>query len=54
MLATKADLLLISMLAMVASCGCGSQSAPASHEEVKRVQTLPLTFGGFLKDGPEA
>jgi hypothetical protein len=51
---TKAGPLLLSMLTIVASCGCGSQGAPPSHDEVKRVQALPLTFGGFVKDGPEA
>lgn len=34
--------------------GCGNQAPPATHENEKREQVLPLTLGGFLKDGPEA
>jgi hypothetical protein len=41
-------------LSIVGSFGCGNEIAPAVHEEVKREQVLPLTFGGFLKDGPKA
>lgn len=44
------SLLLVCMLAEV---GCGNQNTPASHREIKREQVLPLTLGGFLKDGPE-
>jgi hypothetical protein len=39
---------------MVVSFGCENRNAPAIHEKLERAQTLPLTFGGFLKDGPEA
>ena len=42
------------VLFTVACFGCGNRSAPATHEDMKRAQVLPLTFGGFLKDGPEA
>jgi hypothetical protein len=34
--------------------GCGNQAPPATHENVKREQVLPLTLGGFIKDEPEA
>ena len=42
------------VLSIVASFGCGNQTAPTVHEEANREQVLPLTFGGFLKDGPKA
>jgi hypothetical protein len=44
----------VGVLCIVASFGCGNQSAPASHEEPKREQVLPLMLGGWLKGGPEA
>ena len=50
---TKAVPLLLSALTILASVGCEKQSAPAIHENVRREQVLPLTFGGFLKDGSE-
>ena len=50
----KVGQLLLSALTILASFGCGNQTVPAAHESVKREQVLPLTFGGFLKDGPEA
>jgi hypothetical protein len=49
----EAVLLLFSALTIVVSFGCGNQSAPTIHESVKREQVLPLTLGGFLKDGTE-
>jgi hypothetical protein len=51
---TKAGLLLLFAPGILASFGCSNQTAPAPHESVKQEQPLPLTFGGFLKDGPEA
>jgi hypothetical protein len=36
------------------SLGCQGRVAPAPHDVTKREQVLPLTLGGFLKDGPEA
>ena len=45
----------IVVLSGVASFGCRNQSAPAVHAGVgPQEQVLPLTFGGFLKNGPEA
>jgi hypothetical protein len=41
--------LTLSALTMLTFSNCGSQS----HDNVKRDQILPLTLGGFLKDGPE-
>jgi len=49
----KAGLLVFSAVIVLASFGCGNQSAPATHENVKPELVLPLTLGGFLKDGPE-
>jgi hypothetical protein len=50
----KAGLLLLSALNVLASSGCANQAAPTPHESLTQEQVLPLTFGGFLKDGPEA
>jgi hypothetical protein len=42
------------VLSMVVSFGCDTRSVPAVHEEGSREQTLALTLGGFLRDGPES
>jgi hypothetical protein len=44
----------VALLSLGASSGCGRQNSPTARAEAKREQVLPLTFGGFLKDGPEA
>src|SRR5712664_1117059 len=33
--------------------GCERETAPTQSGSAKREQELPLTFGGFLKGGPE-
>jgi hypothetical protein len=45
---------LFSALTVLAYSGCGNHVAIGAHENSKAEQILPLTFGGFLKDGPEA
>lgn len=45
---------LLSALTAVAYSGCGNHVAVGAHENTRPEQILPLTFGGFLKDGPEA
>jgi hypothetical protein len=42
------------VLSIFASFGCGDRNILSTDQEAKREQALPLTFGGFLKDGPEA
>ena len=48
----RKTVVLTSALAVIAISGCVNTSAPA-HENAKLEQVLPLTLGGFLKDGPE-
>ena len=45
---------LLSILSLLALFDCRTQTEAVPHDDVKRDQVLPLTFGGFLKDGPES
>jgi hypothetical protein len=43
-----------SFLATLVLCSCGDRSTTVTRENAQQDRALPLTLGGFLKDGPEA
>jgi hypothetical protein len=45
--------LFLPLIIGLASVGCQHPSASPPRSEISDEQVLPITFGGFLKDGPE-
>jgi hypothetical protein len=48
------SLLLSTVLVVLGAVGCEPQTVQVPKAKSKADQELPITFGGFLKDGPEA
>jgi hypothetical protein len=50
---TSKAVLICAWLTVLLIIGCERETAPTQSGSAKREQELPLTFGGFLKGGPE-